>query len=58
MSEQALNNHGVCRHIAGMLNDIYTELGLTSSTVVLASQKYKETIKEVENFIKKSCNCK
>ena len=48
MSEQALNNHGVCRHIAGMLNDIYTELGLTSSTVVLASQKYKETTKEVE----------
>lgn len=48
MPQLALNSHGVCRHITMMLDDIYKELGFTSSPVVVATPKLKEVAKEVE----------
>ena len=46
--ELALNNYGVCKHIAAMLSDIYTQMGYTASPIVVASQRMKEEVKEVE----------
>ena len=48
MKELTLNNHGVCRHVATMLTDVYTRLGYTASPIVVATPEMKEEVKEVE----------
>lgn len=48
IKEQALNGHGVCRHTAMMLDDIYKRLGFEASPMVVAIPKYKEVTTEVE----------
>ena len=48
MKELALNNHGVCRHVTMMLDDVYTRLGFQTQPIAVATSRYKEVAKEME----------
>lgn len=48
MKELTLNSHGVCRHVATMLSDIYTQMGYQASPIVVATPSMKQEVKEVE----------
>lgn len=46
--ELTLNNHGVCRHIASMLVDIYQNMGLESSLGVCLKPDMVKTIVDID----------
>ena len=46
--ELSLNNHGVCRHVATMLTDVYKEMGIQSEVAVCLRPQLQEVMKPID----------